>query len=86
LKEEIMSKRYRWPVVLVVLALLVTACGPVTSTPAETEDAVVGGSPTEAAPTSETVGSGGSPVDSNDWRVLGSEKAAVTIVEYSDFQ
>ena len=51
--------------------------------------APVGGTPTkteEKAPTQEPTSAGEMPVDEDDWHVLGSPDAPVTIVEYSDFQ
>ena len=85
-----MSLKRTWLAVLVVLALLVAACGPDMSTP------VPGGqTPTEAATPAATqaaqatntpVTSVKPPVDPNDWRALGSADATVTLTEYSDFQ
>jgi hypothetical protein len=42
--------------------------------------------PTAEAPTQEPLSSVDLPVDEDDWHVLGSPDALVTIVEYSEFQ
>ena len=89
-----MSRKHGWTLVwilsAVVVALLVAACGPemATSTPRVVDDTE---SPPTAAPAGETEDvkppdSGELPVDADDWRVLGSPDAPITIVEYSDFQ
>ncbi len=92
-------KRYSWLVLWVVAALLVAACGPSMVTPTPDEGVTVGNTET-AAPTQEspaetapeaTQEEGPEPpperlVSEDDWRVLGSPEAPVTIVEYSDFQ
>jgi hypothetical protein len=94
-----MKKRYAWLVSLLVIAVLVAACGPQMATPTPEDVAVVGDGPTEEAPTaaaqedtptatateaqSEELGS---LVQSDDWHILGSADAPVTIVDFSDFQ
>ena len=83
-----MYRRHIWLSVLLVAALLVAACGPEMITPtAPTEAAVV----VESTVVQEAAAEDPEPtadvqVDEDDWRVLGSADAAVTIVEYSDFQ
>lgn len=37
-------------------------------------------------PTEEPESPGGTPAESDDWHILGSLEAPVTIIEYSDFQ
>jgi protein-disulfide isomerase len=95
-----MGKRFGWLVVLLVAALLVAACGPEMATPTpSTESADTGPSATtaDASPSATAEGAGETPesqpaasaelpVDSEDWHVLGSPDAPVTIFEYSDFQ
>ena len=91
-----MVRRYGWSVVLLVIALLAAACGPQTATQAPTQEEATEAPPTSAAArTPETapteVASAPTegaelPVAGDDWRTLGSPDAAVTIVEYSDFQ
>jgi protein-disulfide isomerase len=82
-----MYRRHVWMLVLVVAALLVAACGPEMITPtAPTEAAVVESTEVQEAATEEPETTADTPVDEDDWRVLGSADAAVTIVEYSDFQ
>jgi protein-disulfide isomerase len=95
-----MGKRSSWLVALLVAALLVAACGAEMATPTpSTESADTGPSATVAdASPPATVGGAGEtsqsqpvasaelPVDSEDWHVLGSPDAPVTIFEYSDFQ
>jgi protein-disulfide isomerase len=57
------------------------------SPPATQEDAATSVSvPTAEAPTQEPLSSVDLPVDEDDWHVLGSPDALVTIVEYSEFQ
>jgi protein-disulfide isomerase len=84
-----MYQRHVWLFVLVIAALLVAACGPEMITPtAPTEAAIVvesteveeEGATVDPEPTADV------QVDEDDWRVLGSADAPVTIVEYSDFQ
>ena len=83
-----MVRRHVWLFVLAVAALLVAACGPEMITPMVPTDAVIvestdvqeEGTTAEPEPTADV------QVDEDDWRVLGSADAAVTIVEYSDFQ
>jgi len=83
-----MVRKHLWLLVLVAAALLVAACGPEMITPtAPTEAAVV----VESTEVQEVAAEDPEPtaelqVDEDDWRVLGSADAAVTIVEYSDFQ
>jgi hypothetical protein len=95
-----MRRKHSWLLLLVVVALLVAACGPEMATPTPRVVGDTESSPT-AAPAGETAepepsaseatgakpsASGDLPVDSNDWHVLGSSDAPVTIFEYSDFQ
>jgi len=40
----------------------------------------------EATPTERAASGGELPVDEDDWHVLGSPDALVTIVDYSDYQ
>jgi len=85
-----MSLKRTWLAVLVVLALLVAACGPDMSTPvpggqATTEAATPAA--TQAVQATDTpVTSVKPPVDPNDWRTQGSADATVTMIEYSEFQ
>ena len=95
-----MVKRSSWLLALLVVALLVAACGPEMATPTPgTESTDVGPSATVAdaspsatveeasnTPESQDPASAELPVDSDDWHVLGSPDASVTIFEYSDFQ
>jgi protein-disulfide isomerase len=104
-----MRWKYSGLILLVIVTLLVAACGtegvmPTPPDKTESEDsptsapAQVNEAPTEAevddAPTvaeveetvEEMVASGDLLVDGDDWHVLGSPDAPVTIVEYSDFQ
>ena len=52
-----------------------------TATPAQE-----GGTVQENAPTEEPAPPADLPVDADDWHVLGSSDAPITIIEYSDFQ
>jgi hypothetical protein len=100
LKGNSMSRKHGWLLMLVVVALLVAACGPEMATPTPR---VMGDSESSstAAPTGETAeleptaseteevkpsASPELPVAADDWHVLGSSDAPVTIIEYSDFQ
>jgi hypothetical protein len=62
----------------------------VESSPAPTDEVAAASSPTAPQPEEPTAESQPSaaplPVDEDDWHVLGSPEASVTIVEYSDFQ
>ncbi|HSR29893.1 MAG TPA: hypothetical protein VLY63_04955 [Anaerolineae bacterium] len=89
-----MSRKLGWFMLLVMLALLLAACGPEMDTPTPGDEvAETSPSPT-TAPATEAVEVQPSasaeqkplPVDADDWHVLGSPDAAVTIIEYSDFQ
>ena len=90
-------RRFAWLVLLVVLALVLAACGPEMATPTPGGELEGASQSPTAAPSGETAGaesgstvsaptSADLPVDADDWHVLGSPDAAVTIVEYSDFQ
>ena len=87
-----MTRKYSWLLVLLVVTMLVAACGPdmATPTPAAKPEEEVEAQPTAPAEESQeeaTAPAGGElPVDADDWHVLGSPDAPVTIVEYSDFQ
>ena len=85
-----MTRKHSWLLVLLVVTMLLAACGPDMSTPtpaAKPEEADT--QPTappeegveETAPPAAEL-----PVDDDDWRVLGSADAPVTMIEYSDFQ
>jgi hypothetical protein len=88
-----MSRRLGLLIVFMTVALLVAACGPemATPTPSEVLDEP-SSAPTEAsaaeADTPEVLPqpSPESLVDADDWHVLGSPDASVTVIEYSDFQ
>jgi protein-disulfide isomerase len=90
-----MSWRHGSLIVLVLVALLVAACGPLpadsgpaaaeTSAPAATEQVTDAPAPATSAP----VGPAPKPgelVSEEDYHVLGAPDAPVTILEYSDFQ
>lgn len=85
-----MSLKRTWLAALVVLALLVAACGPDMSTPVpggQTPAQAATPVATQAVQATDTPkASGELPVDPNDWRALGSADATVTLIEYSDFQ
>jgi protein-disulfide isomerase len=92
-----MSRQFGWLVVLILLALVLAACGPEMATPTPVGEVESTSQSPSAAPAEETAGaepnstsppaaSADLPVDADDWHVLGSPDAAVTIVEYSDYQ
>lgn len=86
-----MQKKMSWLIVLVTLALLLVACGPEMVTPTPGADSTTKTSPPPTESAGENSGSpqppsGEVPVDADDWHVLGSPDAPVTMVEYSDFQ
>ncbi len=85
-----MGKKTHWLMLLMVLVLLLAACGPEMATPTP---GTVSAAPT-SLPTTESAGetpasqpTAGEPaVDPDDWHVLGAADAPVTMIEYSDFQ
>ena len=94
-----MVKRSSWLIALLVVAFLSAACGSEMAPPTPSaESAYTSPSATvaDASPPATAEDAGETPespaaraelpVDSDDWHVLGSPEAAVTIVEYSDFQ
>jgi hypothetical protein len=84
-----MYRRHVWLLVLAVAALLVAACGPEMITPSAPTDAAVVVESTEIqneAAAEEPEPPAHVQGEEDDWRVLGSAGAPVTIVEYSDFQ
>ena len=85
-----MTRKYSWLLVLLVVTMLVAACGPdmATPTPAAKPEEADGPptAPAEEGP-EETAPAGGElQLDADDRRVLGSPDAPVTVIEYSDFQ
>jgi protein-disulfide isomerase len=93
-----MRRKHGLFIVIVIAAMLMAACGPEMATPTPADKvAAEPSSPTEApvdeaattSPTSasqEPAETRELPVDADDWHVLGSPDAPVTIIEYSDFQ
>ena len=93
-----MNLKHVWLMALVAGVLVVSACGPqmATSTPVEEDAAAESATPAQAeqSPTATQVeeqaqeppSAAELPVDPDDWHVLGSPDAPVTIVEYADFQ
>ncbi|HSJ57386.1 MAG TPA: hypothetical protein VLC95_09415 [Anaerolineae bacterium] len=94
-----MSWRHSSLIVLVLVVLLVGACGPLptdSATPGEstapTEQPAFGDTPAAATSAPATSAPGGpaagpgEAVDPDDYHFLGAPDAPVTIVEYSDFQ
>jgi protein-disulfide isomerase len=93
-----MRLKQGWLIVLVVAVLLVASCGgslegattapeatQAQATAAGSSDGQSAAAPEEEPAKTSTV-SAVLPVDSDDWHILGSPDAPVTIVEYSDFQ
>jgi cytoskeletal protein RodZ len=99
-KGKSMSRTHGWLLLLLIMAMLVAACGPQLATPTAGTQGNADSSPTKApaaqatepepsaseTESAEPSASSESPVDADDWRVLGSPDAPVTIFEYSDFQ
>jgi protein-disulfide isomerase len=95
-----MNRKKGWLAALSIVALLVVACGPTMTTPTPSGNPDSGETPTTApaantpapavaptqTPTAEAVLPDDLPVSSDDWHVLGSADANVTIIEYSDYQ
>jgi protein-disulfide isomerase len=86
-----MRRKHSWLLGLLVVVMLVAACGPEMSTPTPSATSAGGGASEATAPAQEgqeptAPAIGELPVDSNDWHVLGSPDAPVTMIEYSDFQ
>jgi hypothetical protein len=95
-----MSRTKVWLLLLVVTAMLLAACGPQMATPTAGTQGNADSSPTTAPAAQATEpepsasetesarpsASGEWPVNADDWHVLGSSDASVTIVDYSDFQ
>lgn len=86
-----MTRKHSWLLVLLVVIMLVAACGPdmATPTPAAKPDEEVETQPTAPSAESQEPTAPAAvelPVDADDWHVLGSPDAPVTIIEYSDFQ
>jgi hypothetical protein len=87
-----MSRRHIWLIALVVGTLLVAACGPEMITPTPIAEPTVTSPSSVLEATVDTPEpspspfSGEYPVHPDDWHVLGSPDAPVTILDYSDFQ
>ena len=92
-----MNFKHVWLVALVAVALVVSACGPQMATPTPVEEAAAETATPAQAAQSPTATQGEEQVqeppsvaelsiDPDDWHVLGSPDAPVTIVEYADFQ
>ena len=82
-----MTRKLNWLLALLVVTMLVAACGPDIAAPTpgvDVEQAET--APVKESPEASESAGGEVPVDDDDWRVLGSADAPVTIVEYSDFQ
>jgi hypothetical protein len=95
-----MKRQQGWLIALAVAALLVSACGPQMATPTpkvaqagptatglgQETTATAVAVPTQAQPTAKPLDVTKLPVDENDWHAIGPADAAVTVIEYSDFQ
>ena len=75
-----MTRKLNWLLALLVVTMLIAACGPDMATPTP------GAKPEEEAETQPTAPPAAESLPDDDWRVRGSADAPVTIVEYSDFQ
>ena len=86
-----MTRRHSWLLGLLVVLMLVAACGPDMATPTPAAKPEEGADTQPTAPVEASVEATAPvvaelPVDADDWHVLGSADAPVTIYEYSDFQ
>jgi len=83
-----MKKRYGWLLTLIVAAMLTAACGPGAPSPAPSDEPgeSVTQEPQGTATEEPAAATEAPPVAEGDWHVLGAADAAVTIVEYTDFQ
>jgi protein-disulfide isomerase len=88
-----MNLKRGWLIALLIAVLLVAACGPEMATPTSSPTETAAESPATAVPSVEVPPTPtvepvplSELVDAEDWHILGSPDAPVTIVEYSDFQ
>ena len=86
-----MKQRHGWLLGLLVLAMVLAACGPDMATPTAAPEQGSGGEESQATAPVEgeepaVPPAVNYPVDPDDWHVLGEPDAPVTMIEYSDFQ